>query len=326
MHKKIGSILLFSGGLDSILAYYVLKYNNIKIYPIVFSSVFLPPDEALYSANKIGFDLNVVDFTEEQIETVKNPVYGYGKYANPCIDCHALMIKMAYKIMKEKDFQFITTGEVLGERPKSQSQMGIKGVNDITGIEDIIFRPLSAKLLKQTIPEKENWIKKEYIFGISGRSRKKQIELVQKWNIPYYPSPGGGCMLTEKIPGKIVLNLLENNMLDRKNAEIIGKGRYFILSDKCRFVLSRDEKETEILEKMKKETDIFLECKDIPGPVGILRGECTKKEIFIGASILPRYGKKCRNKDIVEIIYKNEILKVKPYTDEQINPYRFMGD
>ncbi len=318
------SVLLFSGGLDSILAYYILKFNNIEIYPVVFSSVFLGAEEAIESAEKIGIELNVVDFTEDQMEIIKNPVYGYGRYANPCIDCHALMIKKAKEIMDKMGYNFITTGEVLGERPKSQSLSGINAVDKLTGLRYYTFRPLSAKLLPPTIVQEKGWIKDEYMFDINGRSRKKQMELAKKWNVAYYPTPGGGCILTEKVPGTITLNLIENGIFNTDQIELIGKGRYFVLSNKCRMIVSRDKDESEGLLKIRKDEDIFIKCKDVSGPYAVCRGECSLDDALKGARIMVRYGKHCRDKDVDVIISSFGEYRVKSLSDEEIKKYRFV--
>ncbi len=318
------SVLLFSGGLDSILAYYVLKLNDIEIYPVVFASIFLKPNEAIESAKRIGIDLNIVDFTEKQMEIIKNPKYGYGKYANPCIDCHAVMIKEAKRIMDELGYNFITTGEVLGERPKSQSLSGINAVDKLTGLRYYTFRPLSAKLLPPTIVQENGWIKEEFLFDISGRSRKKQMELAEKWNVPYYPTPGGGCILTEKVPGTITLDLIKNDIFNKEQIELIGKGRYFVLNDKCRMIVSRNEEESKNLLKIKRDEDIFIKCKDISGPYALCRGNCSKEDALIGAKIMTRYGKNCRNKEVVVEIEPYGEYKVMNMEDEEIEKYRLI--
>jgi tRNA-specific 2-thiouridylase len=139
----------------------------------------------------------VVDITAPHLEVLKNPRYGYGRNLNPCIDCHALMVRSALEMMGEVEADFVATGEVLGERPKSQNRQALELVARSSGAGDLLLRPLSARLLPETRPELEGWVERGCLLDLSGRSRRRQMELAEEWGIAEYETPAGGCLLTD---------------------------------------------------------------------------------------------------------------------------------
>ena len=196
MNKK--ALLLFSGGLDSMLIVKILQKQGIEIIPVCFCSFFFNCTTAEKSAKILGLKLKIINISEEHLKVIKNPKRGTGKGMNPCVDCHLLMIKKAKDMMKKQDCDFIATGEVLNERPFSQNRRVFKLAEKTLGLEGLILRPLSAKLLPETIPEKKNWVKRELLFDFQGKSRKPQIALAKKFKIKEFPTPAGGCILTDK--------------------------------------------------------------------------------------------------------------------------------
>jgi len=90
------------------------------------------------------------------LKIVKSPQFGYGSAMNPCIDCHLLMLKEAKKIMEQEGYDFIATGEVLGERPMSQNIKALHLLEQQAGLQGYLLRPLSAKKLSPTIVEKKD--------------------------------------------------------------------------------------------------------------------------------------------------------------------------
>lgn len=193
------ALSVFSGGLDSMLATQLIRAQNIDVQAIFFETPFFSPNKAAKSAETIGVPFTVIDITEEHLEIVKKPVHGHGGNMNPCIDCHALMFRTALKMLEQENAGFIFTGEVLGQRPMSQNRKALDIIEKEVGVEGLVVRPLSAKCLPVTIPEKKGWIDREKLMGLSGRSRKPQIKLAEEFNIKEYPSPAGGCLLTDKI-------------------------------------------------------------------------------------------------------------------------------
>jgi tRNA U34 2-thiouridine synthase MnmA/TrmU len=191
-------------------------------------------------AEQLGIELLIKDISRDQLNTVKNPRYGYGNALNPCIDCHGLMFRVAGELAKlvgeEKKFDLVATGEVLGQRPFSQNKEALKKVEKLAGVD--ILRPLSAKLLSETIYEKKKLVDRSKLLDISGKSRRRQLELVEKYGVKYFPSPAGGCRLTENEFGVKVKQILENDEknreLDKVDFELLRIGRHYWLHQDAR--------------------------------------------------------------------------------------------
>lgn len=275
------ALLLFSKGLDSILAKRILEEQNIKVDTINFGSCFFNGE---------------VDITEEHLKIVKKPKYGRGVGMNPCRDCHLLMLKKAGEVMHKKGYDFIATGEVVNQRPFSQSKEQLLFLEKQANLEGLILRPLSAKILPETIPEKRGLVNRDKLYDISGKNRSKQLELAKKFNITEFPMPSGGCILTDKEYSKKLNKLFEVNPgFDKSDAKVLTKGRLFF-EDKTLFVITRNEKEgIEIKEFFKKE-DVFLEPQNFPGPLVLIRsfakGENFDIMVQKGKEYLIKYSKK----------------------------------
>jgi len=293
--KKKKCLLLFSGGLDSILVFQLLKEQGIEVCGVVFKSCFFGPEQAKKSAKQIGLNLKVVDISDEHLEIIKNPKYGRGSGMNPCIDCHLLMLKKARQIMQKHNLDFIATGEVLGERPMSQNKKALELLEKKSGLEGLLLRPLSAKLLEQTIPEKEEWVSREKMLGIFGRQRKEQIKLAKKFKINNYPTPAGGCILCETEFSRKLKNLLDIYPQAQKNdIHLLKIGRHF-WSDSAKIVIGRDREENLKLQKLFKKRDLLVEPKNTPGPTALIRfynGEEKEKALIMAKNLLVKYGKK----------------------------------
>jgi len=297
-------LLLFSGGLDSILATKILMEQKIKVVPVCFSSYFFGCDLAKKSVKQLKLRLRVVDFSKKQLKVVKKPRYGHGKGLNPCIDCHLLMIKEAKKIMKKGDFNFLATGEVLGERPFSQRKEVMKLIEKKANLEGLILRSLSAKLLKETIPEKKGWVEREKLFAISGKSRKPQLALAKKFKIKEFPSPSGGCILTDsQYTDKLRVFSRKNLNFNGNDTRVLRKGRVF-WERKFLIIAGRNENENKELIKMKKKKDVILEPENFPGPTVLIRGfgeRIQKKVIMEATEFLLNYSKKIPEEIVIEV-------------------------
>lgn len=307
MKKKTKALVLFSGGLDSILAIKILQEQKIKLTALIFKSYFFDEEQAKRTAKELKIPFKIVNISKEQLKIVMNPKYGYGKNLNPCIDCHALMLKEAGKIMKTKNFDFIATGEVLGERPMSQNKNALKILEKESGLEGKILRPLSAKLLEPTIAEKNNLIKRGMLFNISGKSRKKQLKLAKKFKLKSYPTPAGGCILTDKDFSKRMRELLkiwEENERNKKyyenDIELLKLGRHF-KKNSAKIIIGRNKEENERMKKLILKNDVLIEMKNYPGPLTLVRNykkEKKLKERLIeeGKKLTKYYSTKSRNK------------------------------
>ena len=198
MKKKPKAVSLISGGLDSILATKIVKDQDVYVEGVHFDIGFNDTQRlARKTACSLGIRLNNIDLFDQYKAILKSPCHGYGKNLNPCVDCKILMLSEARKWLKKHDFDFIITGEVVGQRPNSQRRDAMAVIEKQSLLKDILLRPLSAKLLPETFPEREKMVDRELLFDINGRSRKNQLDLVKQFNIEDFPQPAGGCFLTE---------------------------------------------------------------------------------------------------------------------------------
>ena len=279
--KKIKALLLLSGGLDSILAARLLLDQGIEVVAINFRTNFCGPSKARPAAQMLGIYLREENIKEDFLDVLKKPKYGYGAGLNPCIDCHALMLKKAGGIMRTENscpersrrIDFIATGEVLGERPMSQNARALKIVEKEAGLEGYLLRPLSAKLLEPTIPEKDGRVSREKLLGIKGRSRKEQIALAQKFGIKEYPAPAGGCALTQEGFSGRLKELMRNKPdFGAEDMEFIKIGRHFFIGG-CQIILGRNKEENEILESVARKNDVLIIPDEAAGATAMIRGK-----------------------------------------------------
>lgn len=248
--RKAKGLSLVSGGLDSQLAVKVLENAGAIVEAVTFETPFFSADAARRAASALGVKLHVVDFTDDEIALIENPPHGFGGAMNPCIDCHATMIRRAGEMMRELGYDFIATGEVRGQRPMSQNAQSLQTVEKTSGMKGRLIRPLSAKLLEPTIPEIEGLIDREKLLDISGRARDRQMSLAAEFGITEYPSPAGGCKLTEEAFGRKLKDLKEHEGLkSRQLLDLLVVGRRFRLPGGSSVILGRDGKENALLER-----------------------------------------------------------------------------
>lgn len=279
--QKTKALVLFSGGLDSIIAVKLLQKQNIDVTGVCFYSPFYGCEKAIESASELGMELKTIDVSGEMLKTVKNPVCGYGKNLNPCIDCHAMMIRLAAEIAKKEKYDFVATGEVLGQRPFSQNKEALQRVQRLAGIE--VLRPLSAKLLDETEAEKKGLVSRGLLERISGRDRHDQMELAEKFQIKKYPSPAGGCLLTDPAFSERLGLMLEYwPECDSHDINILKNGRVFWINlvqsenqkpEKILIIIGRNEAENNILKKLAKKGDFMVELRELNGPISLIRAK-----------------------------------------------------
>mgnify|MGYP006283367163 CR=1 FL=1 len=267
--NSVRAVGLFSGGLDSILAVHVLRAQNIAVTAVCFTSPFFSETRGVTAAEKYQIPCRVQDITDEISALLHDPPHGFGKAANPCIDCHAMMFRTAGAIMEEIGADFLFSGEVLNQRPMSQNRNSLKTVARDSGYADQILRPLSALKLPPTPVEEKNLADRSRLCAISGKSRKPQMELADHFGISEYPQPAGGCLLTYKGFGNKVFDLRENNSLTAREMNRLAVGRHFRMSEGIKLIIGKDQEENEQIRKLCAD-DILLECREIPGPSCIL--------------------------------------------------------
>lgn len=284
--RKVRAIVLFSGGLDSILAVKLLQSQGIETEGVCFSSNFYNDLKARQSAQELGITLNTVDISEDMVDLIKNPPSGYGKNLNPCLDCHSLMIRKTSAIMKEGNFDFIATGEVLGQRPFSQTKEALNRVSELAGTP--VLRPLSARLLPETAMENSGLVHRSRLLDISGRSRDRQFELAKKFGIKNYPLPAGGCLLTDPDFCTRLMKMLDDwPDCQADDIEILKYGRpyWFSVIDggrKILAVIGRKHEDNLSLVKNAKADDLLIEMIDVVGPTVLIRHKDDNRGIKTG--------------------------------------------
>jgi len=285
------ALCIFSGGLDSMLAARVVAAQGIEVLPVFFDTPFFDPSKAIDSARNLNLPLIRVDISQRHIEIVKNPRHGYGANMNPCIDCHALMARVAGEMLTTENANFVITGEVLGQRPMSQTRRGLDLVASESGIDGLLVRPLSAKNLPPTIPEKMGWLERDKLLAFQGRSRKPQIKAAEKFLVTHYPAPGGGCLLTEKRFAGRLKDLLEARPdPSRGELEMLKFGRHFRLGPDARLVVGRNKGENEALASLASCEDRVLAATGIPGPLAVLSGSVGRAEMEIALAVTLAYS------------------------------------
>ena len=273
-NKKVRALVMYSGGLDSRLAVKILEEQDIEVVPILFELPISCIDNNLpFHNNPKIIDCTKGKFFNEFMEIIRHPKHGRGTAMNPCVDCKIFMIKRAKEMMKELDCQILATGEVIGERPKSQHRPSLDLIQKETGIE--ILRPLCAKELPQTLYEKNGLVDRNKLHSITGRRRLPQFKLAKEYKIQY-PLPGGGCALCEKKFGAkmmhvlntynnvppLLIKILKHNRLFYNNGYIIiaknaKQGDYLMeINKKLNFNLIHDGKGPDLLYENKKDIDL----------------------------------------------------------------------
>lgn len=321
------ALAMISGGLDSILASKLLKDQGIEVIGICFKSHFFSENNAVRMAKQIDIPLVVVDFSEEHFKMVKNPPHGYGKNVNPCIDCHAMMMKYAGSLLEKYNAQFIITGEVLNQRPMSQNRSALGVVLKESGVGEKVLRPLCAKNLPPTQMELDGLVDREKLLDIAGRSRHVQMELAEKWGIKDYPSPAGGCKLTEpnySVRLKDLMNYKEE--IDTEDLELLKIGRHFRLTENAKIISTRTQQEALDIKKYLKSKDLIFLADKFVGAMTIIVGEPNQEEIEFAAKVTARYSKG-REESIVRVNYgefkkpMEKHVEVEPATDELISKF-----
>ncbi len=319
MSARGKAIALISGGLDSTLALALVQGQGLEVKAVTFYTGFcitetqrrkggrpdgtVPRNEALRAAADLGVDVEYVDISGKgYLDMLVNPRYGYGANANPCVDCRIFMMRRAKEIMEAEGADLVFTGEVLGQRPKSQRRDTLRTIERESGLEGRLLRPLSAKLLPPTIPEQEGIVDRERLEAISGRSRQRQMELARELGVTDWPQPAGGCCyLTDESFARKFFDVLDareaaggERRLDREDVVLLSTGRHFRLSARAKLVVGRTEAENVLLEHH-VEGRARVEAKGVLGPVALVEGVPTFEERVLAARIVARYG---RGKDL----------------------------
>jgi len=326
---SVKAIALLSGGLDSSLAAMIVAGQGVEVLGCHMVHLFArrAPEKkselgAVGAARRIGIPIRLVYNSPEMLEMVKAPEFGYGSSFNPCIDCRILTFKLARKVMAEEGARFLISGEVLGQRPMSQRRDPMELVTKRAGVEGLLLRPLCAKLLEPTLPEKNGWVDREKLYDIAGRSRKRQFELAKTFGLTEYPSPAGGCLLTERAFGKRMKDLVRRGRLAISDVHMAKLGRHLVIDENTRLVVARNERETGKVLSFARPGDVILETASVPGPTAALSGKRDDATLELAAALVARYSK-ARDRSEVDVRFQIKggaaagILTVRPASTEE---------
>ena len=308
--NKVRALGLCSGGLDSILSAVVLGNQGIAVEWISFETPFFSSVKARQAAAQLHIPLIVQNITQPYLKMLRDPSRGYGKHINPCIDCHTLMFRLAGEVMKDRQMDFLFSGEVLGQRPMSQTRSSLQYVEKHSGCREMIVRPLSAKLLEETLPEKKGLVDRRLLLGLSGRSRKPQIQLARTWGITDYPAPAGGCLLTESVYSNRLKDLFGHQKDCTENElHLLKYGRHIRLNEQIKIIVGRTLQDNiAILDHHDPLLDMVLKTKQIPGPVVLVPLGAGNDEIQQAASICAGYSKAPENMEVaVEVVSPGDV-------------------
>lgn len=311
--KKVKALGLVSGGLDSTLAVALIREQGIEVEALNFSTGFCFTDhhramqsprhnlrnEALHAGAELEVPVTIIDIAENYFDDVLiRPRHGYGANMNPCLDCRAYMLARAKDYMEETGADFVFTGEVMGQRPKSQFRRALLTIAEESGLGDRLVRPLSAKLLPPTLPEREGWLDRDGLMDIAGRGRKKQLDAVKArgFDVSEIPQPAGGCcFLTDEAYSRKLQDWLQHKEEPRHDSEafvLLKVGRHLRLNSEVKVIVGRDLPENDFLRNYRRGRFSFW-AKDVDGPTVLAEAprELHWEEIEQIAAITARYGK-----------------------------------
>jgi len=308
MDASIKAVGLVSGGLDSALAVAVVKRAGVEIIGLHIVIGFSPgfmrqevagrvlgdliAEESRRMSEAFEVPVAVLDYCREYFDILARPRHGYGANMNPCIDCHLFMISKAKEVMEREGARFVFTGEVLGQRPMSQNLRALELIDRESGLAGCLVRPLSGKLLPQTVPEKNGWLSAAGLLDIEGRSRRRQMELAAELGVKGYSSPAGGCMLTDENYARKVKDWMKHRRLaplTHEDTLLFSVGRHFRLSPSVKIVVGRREAENLYLERAWRDAWLVVPL-DTPGPTVLVQGDPTDEDLRAAAAFGARYS------------------------------------
>jgi hypothetical protein len=323
------AIALISGGLDSLLAARLIQQQGIHVEGINFYTGFcveghtnairnrdrsrVKRNNALWVAEQLGIKLHIIDIVDEYKDVVINPKHGYGANLNPCLDCKIFMVHKAYEWIREHGFDFIITGEVVGQRPKSQRKRVMPVIAHESGAEDLLLRPLSAKNLPETKPEREGWVEREALRDFGGRSRKPQMALAREFGFEDYAQPAK-------------LQDLWDNRGQREyeldDIMLLKVGRHIRPSRAFKLIIAREEGETNFLSGYRHQ---FQTIKTVShaGPLALVEGaQLDAAQLELACAITARFSQG-RDAESVELRFSDReqssrSIHVKPLAADQI--------
>ncbi|MBF0161624.1 MAG: tRNA (5-methylaminomethyl-2-thiouridylate)-methyltransferase [Magnetococcales bacterium] len=308
--REVAALGLLSGGLDSMLAARLLLEQGIRVECVNFYTGFCiqnhtgamrnptpgaspPRHDALHAAQLLGVKLHLVDIAEEYVRIVTNPKYGYGSNLNPCLDCKIFMVSKAWALKEELGFDFIFTGEVLGQRPMSQRRENLPHIEREAGVEGWLLRPLCAARLKATEPELRGWVDRQRLPGFSGRSRKPQMALAAQFGLRDYPSPSGGCcfLTDENYARKLkeLWNFRGEKGYTMEDIVLLKAGRHLRPAPHFKVIVGRDETENRFLSGFRAGR-WAISALEVSGPLLLVEGRPGAEDLTLACRLVARFG------------------------------------
>jgi tRNA U34 2-thiouridine synthase MnmA/TrmU len=343
MSKQRKALALISGGLDSLLAARVIQEQGVHVEGVNFYTGFCVEghthairkkdrrkakrNNALWVAEQLGIKLHIIDIVEEYKQVVLHPKHGYGANLNPCLDCKIFMVGKALEWIRERGFDFIITGEVIGQRPMSQRKETLPIVAGESGAEDLLLRPLCARNLPATKPEREGWVERAALYDFSGRSRKPQMALAAKFGLEDYAQPAGGCCFLTDAQYAVKLADLWRARGEKQYAMddimLLKVGRHLRPAPHFKLIISREEGEGNFLSGYRHQY-AHLTTLSHPGPLALIDGQVDEQELALAARVVARYSQG-RGAEQVVLQYtapgsEPRELKVKPLQPHEIPP------
>ncbi|MDA1073550.1 MAG: tRNA (5-methylaminomethyl-2-thiouridylate)-methyltransferase [Proteobacteria bacterium] len=321
MDEQHKAVALISGGLDSMLAAKVIMEQGIHVEGINFFTGFCVEghthairqrdrarpkrNNALWVAEQLGIKLHIIDVIDEYKDVLLNPKHGYGKHLNPCLDCKIFMVNkaLAWSFMEDNGFDFIITGEVIGQRPMSQRKETMPIIARESGADDRLLRPLCARNLPPTLPEREGWIDRTKLYDFHGRNRKPQIELATKFGFTDWAQPAGGCcfLTDEQYSAKLTDLWTAHGPREYELDDImlLKVGRHIRPAANFKLIIGREDGENRYLEGYRKQfTSLYSTSHN--GPLCLIDGNASRDDVALAARILARYSQG-RSADLVSV-------------------------
>ncbi len=290
------ALALFSGGLDSTIAMKTVVDQGIEVIAvninIGFGSTVDRTEHMQNMCDQIGVKLEILDLRQLYLDEVLfDPKYGYGKNFNPCIDCHGFMFRYTGKLLEKYDADFMISGEVLGQRPMSQRKDALENVKKLSEHDDLIVRPLSAKLLEPSKPELEGWIDREKLYDINGRNRQRQLAIAKEIGLEDFESPGGGCLLTEIQFSNKLRDFVDHEKLEVEDINTLKAGRHLRLPDGAKLIIGRDQDDNEKIKNTTSSKYYKARIEDASGPLCLFQKDASDDDNKLAANLIVTYGR-----------------------------------
>lgn len=320
-------LALFSGGLDSTLAVMIAQRLGFEVEAVHFTTPFCVCDKCGVEerGRELGVRVHHIFLGEEFLDLLMDPPHGYGSQMNICIDCRILMFKKARELAERIGAEYFVTGEVLGERPFSQNSSAMSLIEREAGLEGKVLRPLSGRLLWETELERRGLVRREDLYAIQGRRRTPQIRLAEELGLKDYPSPSGGCLLTDPQFARRLRDYLSHEGRPKlEDALLLRLGRHFRVG-RARVVVGRDEEENRALEALAERRGITrMRVSNYVGPITLVLGGDGEDLLARAAAITVRYSDAPKDIPVEVVIHDGaeRRINVRAIGDEELSNIR----